>query len=143
MAKRSAEDLDPVNHEASLDKRAKCRWVPIQKPGCDPKKDANHCHMLLLDETNCTPNRFVTCLFPKVEKVCKRMEEDSVVDKRDVPAIVEYNNSAANATPSASSDVVLNYLKCKDFCKFDHHGLYRSCANYAPDFDDLYYPDVD
>ncbi|KAL8871730.1 MAG: hypothetical protein Q9198_007354, partial [Flavoplaca austrocitrina] len=38
--------------------------------------------------------------------------------KRDVPAAVEYY-SASTSTSALSSDVTLNYLKCKDFCKFD------------------------
>ncbi|KAL8879212.1 MAG: hypothetical protein Q9192_008282 [Flavoplaca navasiana] len=38
--------------------------------------------------------------------------------KRDVPAAVEYY-SASTSTSTPSSDVTLNYLKCKDFCKFD------------------------
>ncbi|KAL9626556.1 MAG: hypothetical protein Q9204_007214, partial [Flavoplaca sp. TL-2023a] len=38
--------------------------------------------------------------------------------KRDVPAAVEYY-SASTSTSTPSSDITLNYLKCKDFCKFD------------------------
>ncbi|KAI4259543.1 MAG: hypothetical protein L6R42_004540, partial [Xanthoria sp. 1 TBL-2021] len=40
------------------------------------------------------------------------------VDKRDLPAAMEYG-MAANSSSVPSSDVTLNYLKCKDFCRFD------------------------
>ncbi|KAL8991179.1 MAG: hypothetical protein Q9169_007927 [Polycauliona sp. 2 TL-2023] len=47
--KRSAGDLDPIKHEASLDRRAThtgpwvqpnvCEQVPVKKPGCQPEAD--------------------------------------------------------------------------------------------------------
>ncbi|KAL8670602.1 MAG: hypothetical protein Q9168_004864, partial [Polycauliona sp. 1 TL-2023] len=93
-----------------------CESKKVMKENCVPSKGDSCVAQTLAP--NCTPSQKNLCVIDHIDTKCRRIRADLSVEKRDRPAVKEYFAST-NFTSAPPSDIILNYLKCKDFCKFD------------------------